>query len=124
VSHRESYELLTNADPSFCSRLGHIIDMAEQAFLCSCITASTTAKIDVSVLDHSALRTGISMGMMPAVAIPLGLATILIADHPTCHRPPAGTGDEPLQKRLKSAAREREEPEQAKDKKRRPGSSS
>jgi hypothetical protein len=82
VSHRESYELLTNVDPSFYSRVGHIIDMAKQAFLCSCITASMTLDIDQSVLDHASLRTGISMGMMPAVAIPASLASILPSSAP------------------------------------------
>jgi hypothetical protein len=84
VSHRESYKLLMDANASFCSRLGHIIDMAKQAYLCSCITAaSTTMDIDLSVLDHAALHTGIAMGMMPGVAIPASHASIIITSpHP------------------------------------------
>jgi hypothetical protein len=101
VSHHESYELLTNADPSFCSRAGHIIDMAEQAFLCSCITASTTLDIDQSVLNHASLRTGISMGMMPAVAIPASLASILPPSAPRS-RPLATPNDESPSKRAKA----------------------
>jgi hypothetical protein len=101
VSHRESYELLTNADPSFCSSIGHIIDMAEQAFLCSCITSSTMLDIDQSVLDHASLRTGISLGMMPAVAIPASLASILPSSAPRS-RPPAIPHDESPSKRSKA----------------------
>jgi hypothetical protein len=100
VSHRESYKLLTNADPSFCSRIGHIINMAGQVFLCSCITSSTTLDIDQSVLDHASLRTGISMGMMPAVAIPASLASILPSLAPRS-RPPAIPHDESPSKRSK-----------------------
>jgi hypothetical protein len=103
VSHRESYELLTDADASFCSRLGHIIDMAEQAYLCSCITAAATTDIDLSVLDHAALRTGIAMGMMPAVAIPASLASILITSPHPRSRPPALACDESPAKRQKPA---------------------
>jgi hypothetical protein len=102
VSHRESYELLTDADASFCSRLGHIIDMAEQAYLCSCITAATTADINLSVLDHSALRTGIAMGMMPSVAIPASLAPILLTTPHSRSRTPALACDESPAKRQKS----------------------
>jgi hypothetical protein len=102
VSHRESYELLTNADASFCSRVSHIIDMAEQAFLCSCITPATTNDIDQSVLDQSALRTGISMGMMPAVAIPASLASILLPSPTPRSRLPAPPNDESPAKRAKA----------------------
>jgi hypothetical protein len=110
VSYRESYELLTAADASFCSRVGHIIDMAEQAFLSSCITAEKTSDIDASVLDHSALRTGISMGMMPAIAIPATLSAMILT--PPAHRPrppPNSSNDEPPNKRAKvPKERERE----------------
>jgi hypothetical protein len=108
VAHRESYELLTDADASFCSRVGHIIDMAEQAFLSSCITAEKTSDIDVGVLDHSFLRTGISMGMMPAIAIPATLSSMIVTPQGTARpRPPAPLADEPAAKRLR-APRERE----------------
>jgi hypothetical protein len=108
VSYRESYELLTDADASFCSRVGHIIDMAEQAFLSSCITAEKTSDVDLSVLDHSALRTGISMGMMPAIAIPATLSSMILAPPGNRQRPsPANPTDEPPPKRAK-APRERE----------------
>jgi hypothetical protein len=102
VSHQESYELLTNADASFCSRVSHIIDMAEQAFLCSCITSATTNDIDQSVLDHSALRTGISMGMMPAVAIHASLALILLPLPTPRSRLPAPPNDKSPAKRAKA----------------------
>jgi hypothetical protein len=115
VAYRESYELLTDADASFCSRVGHIIDMAEQAFLSSCITAEKTSDVDRSVLDHSSLRTGISMGMMPAIAIPSTLSSMIVASPPPSSRPrpPASTHDEPASKRPKappSREREREKP--------------
>jgi hypothetical protein len=97
VSHRESYELLTNADPSFCGRVRHIINKACQAFLCSCITSATTNDIDQRVLDHSSLLTNISMGMMPSVAIPASLACIPLPSSPlafpaTERREPHKTG--------------------------------
>jgi uncharacterized membrane protein YkgB len=87
VSHRESYELLTDSGASFCSRLGHIINMAEQAYLCSCIMAATATDIGLSVLVHAALRTRIAMGMMPVVAIPASLASILITSPHPGHEP-------------------------------------
>jgi hypothetical protein len=53
--------------------------MAEQAFLSSYIMAAQTSNIDVSVLDCSFFRTGISMGMMPAIAIPATLLSMIQA---------------------------------------------
>jgi hypothetical protein len=103
VSHRESYQLLTDANASFCSRLGHIIDMAEQAYLCSCITAAVTTDISLSVLDHAALRTGIAMGMMSAVANPTSLASIIITLPHPWSRAPALACDESPAKRQKPA---------------------
>lgn len=117
VSHRESYELLTDADPSFCSRVGHIIDMAEQAFLSSCITAEKTSDIDATVLDHTSLRTGISMGMMPAIAIPSSLLAMIVTPMANRPRAPAAPGDEPAPKRLKRDAKEKDK-EKDRDKRR------
>jgi hypothetical protein len=113
VSHRESYELFTDSGLSFCSRLGHIIDMAKQAYLCSCITAATTLDIDLSVLDHAALRTGIAMGMMPVVAIPASLASILITSpHPRSQAPALACDESPAkrQKPAKDAEHSRDKP--------------
>jgi hypothetical protein len=70
VTHHELYELLADVDTSFCSQFSHIIDMAEQAFLSSCITATKTSDIDMDLLDHTFLHTGISMEMMSAITIP------------------------------------------------------
>jgi hypothetical protein len=82
--------------------------MAEQAFLSSCITAEKTSDVDITVLDHSALRTGISMGMMPAIAIPATLSSmILLTPSPRHRAPPATPSEEPPLKRPK-APRERE----------------
>jgi hypothetical protein len=94
VYHCESYELLTDAAASFCSRAGHIIDMAKQAYPCSCIMAATTTYIDMSVLDHYPLRMGITMGMMPAIDIPTSLASILLMLPNPWSEPPALADDE------------------------------
>jgi hypothetical protein len=104
VTARESYELLSDADPSFCSRVGHIIDMAEQAYFSSCIEAATTLDIDSGMLDHTTLRSHITMGMMPAIVIPRSLAA-MVNQSPSHRRGQPGTGtDEPTPKRQKVQA--------------------
>lgn len=114
VTARESYELLSDADPSFCSRVGHIIDMAEQAYFSSCIEAATTLDIDTSMLDHSTLRSNITMGMMPAIVIPRSLAAMVL-QNPAHRRAQVGSSnDDPPTKRLKIQA----EPPPPKDKER------
>jgi hypothetical protein len=61
--------------------------MVEQAFLCTCITATKTTGINLSILNHSVLHTGILMGVMPAVAIPTTLASIPHSPQYSCPMP-------------------------------------
>jgi hypothetical protein len=90
--------------------------MAEQAFLSSCITAEKTTDIDMGVLDHSFLRTRISMGMMPAIAIPATLSSMLVTPSASRPRPPAPTAEEPASKRPRAQKeREREKDKPARD---------
>jgi hypothetical protein len=106
VTARKLYELLSDADPSFCSRVGHIIDMAEQAyFSSSCIKAATTLNIDTTMLDHSSLRSHITMGMMPAIVIPRALAAMVLQT-PASHRRDkcSPSPDAPPTKRVKFQA--------------------
>jgi hypothetical protein len=61
VSHCKGYKLLLmDADASFCSCTGHIIDMATQAYLCSCIMVGAMTDISMSILDYSTLQTGMA----------------------------------------------------------------
>jgi hypothetical protein len=89
------------------------MDIAEQAYLCSCITAATATGIDLSVLDHAALRAVIAMGMMPVVAIPASLASILITSpHPRSRAPALACDESPAkrQKPTKDAEHSRDKP--------------
>ena len=104
MTSRESYELLSDADPSFCSRVGHIIDMAEQAYFSSCIEAVTTLDIDTSMLDHSTLWSNITMGMMPAIVIPRSLATMVLQNSAHRRGQVGTSNDDPPTKRVKFQA--------------------
>ena len=77
AEHRESFELLASADHTFCSQVGQLWDMSEQAFLQNCIAADTPADIDRNCLDHSMFQRQITMGIAPSITLPSSLATLL-----------------------------------------------
>ena len=75
--HREAYELLSSADITFCTQIGQLWDMSEQAYLQDCMSNDKATAIDVTILDHTDTQRQIAMGIGPCITLPANLAAQL-----------------------------------------------
>jgi hypothetical protein len=57
------------------------------------------------MLDHSTLRSNITIGMMPAIIIPCSLVAMVLQNHVYCHRQASTSNDEPTLKQVKFQAK-------------------